>query len=83
MTYVDDRSPAFEPGEYDSVGLTKREYFAAMAMQGILSDAASVTSLIETTPKGKRPTEEAAKLYVECADALLAALNQKGDSDHE
>jgi len=36
MTYVDDRSPAFEPGEYDSVGLTKREYFAGMALIGLV-----------------------------------------------
>jgi hypothetical protein len=50
-----------EMGEW---GLTKREYFAAMAMQGIISK----------TGWGE---EEAARHAVNCADALINALNNK------
>ena len=45
-----------------SRGLTKREYFAGLAMQGILSD-----------PDGQTSTQ-AARTAVRYADALLAAL---------
>ena len=45
-------------------GLTKREYFAAMAMQGLLAD--SIPASIEVN----------VKLSVEAADALIKALNQ-------
>jgi vacuolar-type H+-ATPase catalytic subunit A/Vma1 len=45
-------------------GLTKREYFAAMAMQGILSSSAD------------RGTSAVAKNAVEFADALMEKLNQ-------
>lgn len=48
-------------------GLSKREYFAAMAMQGILSDQTYV-----------RPnsTEEVSRCAVAMADALIAELNK-------
>lgn len=48
-------------------GLTKRELFAAMAMQGILS------SWPENANYKPRPTAEEAIAF---ADALLAALNE-------
>ena len=44
-------------------GLSKREYFAAMAMQGLLADSATETSV-----------EVTAAMAVHQADALLAAL---------
>lgn len=47
----------------EKLGLTKREYFAAMAMQGLL--AAS-----------KWSTQEAAGLAVIAADKLINELNQ-------
>lgn len=47
-------------------GLTKREYFAALAMQGIIASPDS-----DCTP------EEAAKTAVMDADALLAELENK------
>jgi hypothetical protein len=50
-------------GTYGSTGLAKREYFAAMAMQGILSQHDS------------RPSY-AATLAVAYADALIEALNK-------
>ena len=48
---------------YGDIGLTKREYFAAIALQGILSQHDS------------RPTYTAT-LAVEYADALIDALNK-------
>ncbi len=47
-------------------GLTKREYFAAMAMQGILAN--------ENT--GLSPNEVVAKESVKLADLLLAELDK-------
>lgn len=51
-------------GEY---GLSKREYFAALALQGLLSDSG------ETYPMPKEISEWAVKY----ADALIDALNQE------
>jgi hypothetical protein len=48
-------------------GLTKREYFAAMAMQGMQSDNPSM---------GLR-SSFLAKYAVEMADALITALNEE------
>lgn len=48
------------------VGLTKRELFAAMAMQGWI---------INNTPLG--PHDHYAKIAVSMADALIDQLNQK------
>jgi hypothetical protein len=47
-------------------GLTKRELFAAMAMQGILSAEDGVSF----------PSAELASLSIDCADALLAELSK-------
>ena len=50
-------------------GLTKREYFAAMALQGYIS---------ATPPESNWPSpNEAAKDAVEFADALIKALNDE------
>lgn len=49
-----------------SVGLTKREYFAVMALQGILSNTDSVI-YIDSSPERA----------VEFADSLIQALNKK------
>lgn len=57
--------PAF-PDNWDATrpGLTKREYFAAMAMQGLLS-------------KDRLPTyDEVANYALAQADALLAELDK-------
>ena len=48
-------------------GLTKREHFAAMAMQGILQSASI---------QGLATEHEYARWSVEQADALLAALDK-------
>ena len=57
-----------EAGPY-SAGLTKREHFAAMAMQGILSDWGA----------GAFDREACASLAVAHADALLRALAAGGE----
>lgn len=52
-------------------GLTKRELFSAMAMQGLIS-------------KGNLYSPESiAKRSVECADALLAELNKGKEATDE
>jgi len=51
---------------YYSKGLTKREYFAAMAMQGILSGDGSKAWT----------RDELAEIAVNRADALLKALDE-------
>lgn len=50
-------------GEVENAGLTKREYFAAMAMQGLLARASRGT------------TREYAEIAVDAADALITELN--------
>lgn len=50
-------------------GLTKREYFAGLAMQGIL--AANMYPNISSTPK------DIAKYSIQLADELLTHLNSK------
>jgi hypothetical protein len=59
-------------------GITKREYFAAMAMQGMLSNS--------TTFQGYRSPNELANEAVLQADALLNELHPQGiatDFDEE
>jgi hypothetical protein len=61
-------------------GLTKREYFAAMAMQGLWADANEETHRqIRGASKahGISPQSIVAKWAVDSADALLAELEKK------
>lgn len=53
----------YNPGDYPAQYKTKREYFAAMSMQAILS-------------KANYSYEFAAKESVFAADALIKALNE-------
>lgn len=55
---------------YDEEGLTKREYFAVMAMQGLLACPVS-----QLGPQGEIPSN-AAEAAVRYADALIEALNK-------
>lgn len=63
--------PAFPPNagweHSEAKGLTKREYFAAMAMQGWLASY---------TPAETAKEEYVAAFAVRCADALLAELEK-------
>lgn len=56
-------------------GLTKREYFAALAMQGFQS------ANYEVYPNKVVNTIAIAELAVHQADALIAALNAEGHGD--
>jgi hypothetical protein len=57
------------------LGLTKREHFAAMALQGLLSNPATGdSSLWDNAPEWANQMTSSA---VEFADALLAEMEQK------
>lgn len=57
--------PIVQGTEIHTTGLTKRELFAAMAMQGLMADS-NVEDPIA-----------ASQLAVRCADALINELNEK------
>lgn len=59
------RVAGISTAEMEFYGLTKREYAAIMAMQGLLAD-----------PEG-RVYDKVPKIAVELADALLAELEKK------
>lgn len=60
------------------LGLTKREHFAAMAMQGLTANADVMSVLSELQSKGKGQLNHlVARMAVEHADALLKALEDK------
>lgn len=56
---------------YSATGLTKREYFAAMAMQGIESAQSSTFCISDENKIAERA--------VMLADLLLAKLEEKGE----
>ena len=58
---------------FDQPGLTKREYFAAMAMQGLLANAEQWKYMGTQSLDFKN---EIRGLAVEFADALIAELNK-------
>jgi hypothetical protein len=68
MTNPNDSATGFAWSQEQSgtSGLTKREYFAAMAMQGLLSNP---NTIFET------------QYAVIIADALIAELNKKPNND--
>jgi len=63
MNFVFPFKTACPNGDFEYMGLTKRELFAAMAMQGLLSD-----------PEMNAPHEPVAQAAVGYADALLKEL---------
>lgn len=58
-----------EDGNGDTFGLTKREYFAAMILQGLLSNA--------TMTQGFSSPSDKAEEAIEYANALINALNKE------
>ena len=66
---TEQNDAAFATGDeyWRQSGLTKREYFAAMAMQGLLT----------TIKLSQYMPEIVASCSVEMADALITALNEK------
>lgn len=67
-TYPDDKA-FWTPGPDEEHGLTKREFFAAMAMQGVCS-ATDQEGNLTVFPKG------AAEFAVQAADELIELLNK-------
>lgn len=67
MTNGNDR--AFATQFSDQEGLTKREYFAAMAMQGIMANSDDAITRFSH--------EDIALIAVSTADALIAELNKE------
>lgn len=62
---------ALRDGIKNAPGLTKRELFSALALQGILSGTSGVEALCSVHPTNWASTA------VECADALIAELNKE------
>ena len=56
-----------------SIGLTKREYFAALAMQGLLANSYQ-QDYLNQNPLSLAVANEIAEMAVKQADYLLAAL---------
>lgn len=65
MTLTDSDSDAFPSG--NSSGVTKREYFAAMAMQGLCANS---------IPGNQHLPDNLSREAVCYADALIAELNK-------
>ncbi len=59
-------------------GLTKREHFAGLAMQGLLANSGGViqASNMSGTAWCNSSAQSMAKLSIECADALLKELEK-------
>ena len=67
MTDRNEPINPIEPKGYIAKGLTKREYFAAMAMQGLCSNSKAYENLTD---------ERLAEIALINADALINALNE-------
>ncbi len=64
--------------DVESRGLTKREHFAGLAMQGLLSNSGGVIQAnnMSGTAWCNSNAQSMAKLSIECADALLKELEK-------
>jgi hypothetical protein len=63
---------------YSELGLTIREHFAAMAMQGLLSDSAVLENLNTLSEKdGRDPDDLIAIMAIRQADALIEGLEKR------
>lgn len=67
-------------GNDPASGMTIREMFAAMAMQGLLTDSGLKKAVYELAKgEGQSPEQYISDMAVEHADALLAALEARHD----
>jgi len=64
------------PAEGIAWGLTKREYFAAMAMQGMLSGDHQSDAIADQVDSIDEFYNKIAELSTEYADALIKELNK-------
>lgn len=61
--------------DYINTGLTIRQHFAAMALQGCIASCAGMTEWI--------PKEEISKRALEYADALIKQINETPNPNEE
>lgn len=61
----------------DFVGLTKREHFVSMALQGFLSNGTLGEKLVNYSETDKKIMQILTRASCDVADALIAALNEK------
>lgn len=66
-----ERHPTFGEHDFYHFGLTKREYLAAMAMQGLLTNMGNGSFIDYLKPE---PDEHIANMSIDLADALLKEL---------
>ncbi len=71
-----NRNRAEPNDEYSDYGLTKREYFAAMAMQGFLANPLALETAANDDVIKAAFAGHIAAMSVECADALLVELER-------
>lgn len=71
------------PGTHsEHQGLSKREYFAAKAMEGVLADSTTLRSVREAAKDlGQDSTEYLAKKIIEISDAVLAELDAQYEKE--
>lgn len=81
MTNPNDSAFAHWSPSGQQAGLTKREYFAAMCLQGILSNKFSTHSPQEAIKNWYISEDHAAEVAENYADALIARLNKEGQAD--
>lgn len=74
-TYANDWVFSEAVGNAQNPPLTKREYFAVMAMQGMLANQAFFQLMVEKLPP-QQHAEFLNKAAVEQADSLIAELNK-------
>ena len=70
----------FEHSSVRSTGLSKREHFATLAMQGVLASPETITTFLKEqriSDLNMQPSECIAKYAVIQADALIKALNEE------
>lgn len=72
--FVDNRSSSYEDNEVH-YGLTKREYFAAMALNGLLYQNLPVDRALNE--KNNSQVNSVAEAAVKMADTLIEQLNKQ------
>ena len=78
---IDPNESAFPSDYQDFLGLTKREYFAAMFVQGLVSDPLTIDKIAKLALQENMEKDAAiSRLGVDLADALIAELNKPGQT---
>lgn len=75
MIFVNGDDKVYPSTNNNNFSLSKREYFAAMIIQGMLSN--SIDKQQGQQPWWNMPSKELAEIAVRDADALIEALNKQ------